>query len=761
MHCKCVNLERSGLVAKYANVIVDISHEKLDKTFQYLIPETLSKEVRVGVLVDIPFGNRSITGYVVEVTDEAEFEVSRLKPIIGVKKDSVPIESQLIELAGWIRQNYGGTMNQALKTVIPIKQKTKAIERKTLILLLSKEEAIHTLALYENKHFTAKARLLRALIEENQLDYSIVTQKLHISAPTVKSLEKEQVLSIEVSKEYRNPVNHLERKGYHLVLNEQQQAVVDAVTENIEAGVPKTYLLKGVTGSGKTEVYMELIAHTIASGKQAIVLIPEIALTFQTVMRFYNRFGDRVSIMNSRLSQGERYDQYLRAKNGDIDIMIGPRSALFAPFSNLGLIIIDEEHEASYKSETVPRYHARETAIERARQHGASVVLGSATPSLDSAYHAKRGEYELLELNQRVQDKPLPICEVIDLREELRKGNRSILSMRLQELMEERLKRGEQIMLFLNRRGVAGFVSCRSCGYVVKCPHCDVSLSQHNNGKMVCHYCGYEEPSPSICPSCGSKYISGFKAGTQKVEEMVQKHFPQARILRMDFDTTRTKDSYEQILQSFANQEADILIGTQMIVKGHDFPNVTLVGVLAADMSLHVSDFHGAERTFQLLTQAAGRAGRGERLGDVVIQTYNPEHYAVLTAKEQDYEAFYEQEIMYRRIGFYPPVWNLLVVMCTSEKEDTLGRMSEKLVKRLQIHLEEEAVLQGQRIQLVGPADATIARVNDVYRKVIYIKAKDYEHLVLLKNKLEYYMKDNREFLHVSVQFDFNPMSGF
>ena len=753
-------------MAKYANIIVDISHEKLDKTFQYLIPDALSEEVRVGVLVDIPFGNRSITGYVVELTDEPEFDVSRLKPIIGVKKGSVPIESQLIALAGWMRQNYGGTMNQALKTVIPIKQKTKAIERKTLKLLLSKEEAIHTLALYEVKHFTAKARLLRALIEavemkEVGLDYSIVTQKLHIAAPTVKSLEKDGVLEIEVSQTYRNPVNHLQSKGYHLTLNKQQQAVVDTITQNINHGVQRTYLLKGVTGSGKTEVYMELIAHTIANGKQAIVLIPEIALTFQTVMRFYNRFGDRVSIMNSRLSQGERYDQYLRAKNGDIDIMIGPRSALFTPFERLGLIIIDEEHETSYKSETVPRYHARETAIERARVYGASVVLGSATPSLDSYYHAKNGDYELLELNQRVQEKPLPFCDVIDLREELKNGNRSIFSIRLQELMEDRLGKGEQMMLFLNRRGVAGFMSCRACGHVVKCPHCDVSLSQHNNGKMVCHYCGYEEVVPSVCPSCGSKYISGFKAGTQKIEEMVQKRFPQARVLRMDFDTTRTREAYEQILQSFANQEADILIGTQMIVKGHDFPNVTLVGVLAADMSLHVSDFHAAERTFQLLTQAAGRAGRGDKPGDVVIQTYNPEHYAVLMAKEQNYESFYEQEILYRKMGFYPPVWNLLVVMCTSEKEDVLARMSEKLVKRLQMHLDTEGVLQGQKIQLVGPADATIARVNDVYRKVIYIKTKDYEHLVLLKNKLEYYMKDNREFQNVSVQFDFNPMSGF
>ena len=746
---------------KYANIIVDISHEKLDKTFQYLIPRELADEVRVGVLVEIPFGNRSITGYVVELTDEAEFDVSRLKPITGVKKGSVPIESQLIELAGWMRKNYGGTMNQALKTVIPIKQKTKAIEKKILTLLLTKEEAIHTLAKYEDKHFTAKAKLLRELMENVQLEQSLVTQKLNVGTSTIKALERDKVIEIQTTKEYRNPVNHLESKGYHLTLNEKQQLVVDHITANIEAGQNKTYLLKGVTGSGKTEVYMELIAHTIAQGKQAIVLIPEIALTFQTVMRFYNRFGDRVSIMNSRLSQGERYDQYLRAKNGDIDIMIGPRSALFAPFERLGLIIIDEEHENSYKSETIPRYHARETAIERARMNGASVVLGSATPSLDSYYHAENGAYELLELTQRVQEKPLPSCEVIDLRDELKNGNRSILSVRLQELMEDRLEKKQQMMLFLNRRGVAGFMSCRACGHVIKCPHCDVSLSQHNNGKMVCHYCGYEEPEPKTCPSCGSKYISGFKAGTQKIEEMVRKRFPQARVLRMDFDTTRTKEAHEQILQAFANQEADILIGTQMIVKGHDFPNVTLVGVLAADMSLHISDFHAAERTFQLLTQAAGRAGRGDEPGDVIIQTYNPEHYAVLFAKEQDYESFYEQEIMYRKLGFYPPVWNLLLVMCTSEDEKKLQFSSEKIVRHLQKQIDTDDYFKGKAIQMVGPADATIARVNDIYRKVIYIKTKDYQDLVLLKDRLEYYMKDNKDFGQVSVQFDFNPMNGF
>ena len=356
--------------------------------------------------------------------------------------------------------------------------------------------------------------------------------------------------------------------------------------------------------------------------------------------------------------------------------MIGPRSALFTPFSKLGLIIIDEEHESSYKSETLPRYHARETAIERARMCGASVVLGSATPSVESYYKAKTGEYELLELKHRVAEKPLPKVEVVDLREELKAGNRSILSVRLQELMEDRLKKGQQMMLFINRRGVAGFVSCRACGHVLKCPHCDVSLSQHvtrqhPEGKMVCHYCGYEIPMPKTCPACGSRYISGFKAGTQKIEMIVKERFPQARVLRMDMDTTRNKEGYEQILSAFANQEADILIGTQMIVKGHDFPNVTLVGVLAADLSLYVSDYHAAERTFQLLTQAAGRAGRGSEPGEVVIQTYRPDHYSVQTAKEQDYEAFYEQEMEYRRMLLYPPVWNMLVILCASKQEQT------------------------------------------------------------------------------------------
>ena len=552
---------------------------------------------------------------------------------------------------------------------------------------------------------------------------------------------------------------------YDKVLNAAQQSVVDAIEGDIAAGLRNTYLIKGVTGSGKTEVYMELIAHCIQSGRQAIVLIPEIALTYQTVMRFFARFGNRVSIINSRLSNGERYDQFERAKNGDIDIMIGPRSALFTPFSNLGLIIIDEEHENSYKSESVPRYHAREVAIEYARMSDAIVVLGSATPSVDSYYKAKTGVYRLLELDKRVDDRPLPKCEVVDLRQELREGNRSILSTRLQELMEERLLNGQQTMLFLNRRGKSAFMSCRACGFVVKCPHCDVSLSEHSGGVMVCHYCGYRQPVPKVCPSCGSKYISGFKAGTQKIEAMVAKRFPQARILRMDYDTTRAKDAYEKILQAFSNHEADILIGTQMIVKGHDFSNVTLVGVLAADMSLHVNDFHAAERTFALLTQAAGRAGRGKLPGNVVIQTYDPDHYAIRTAKEQDYEAFYDKEIEYRRLMHYPPVWNMLLVHVTSPDESECGSMAQQvydIASQMISHTDENQSQDDRHlIQLIGPADATIAKVNDIYRKVIYMKTSDYAALISIKDGIEQAVKADTAMKHANISFDFNPMSGF
>ncbi|MGN0342021.1 MAG: primosomal protein N' [Roseburia sp.] len=740
-------------MAQYANIIIDISHEKLDKTFQYRIPESMQQQIRVGMRVVIPFGkgNRTITGYVVELTDEAEYDPGKMKEICRIDDSSIAIESQLIALAAWIRKNYGATMNQALKTVIPIKQKTAERLYRQVSLNIPMEEAADLLCRYQKKHSTARARLLEALMEHSVIDYEVVTKKLNVTTAVIRAMEEQGVVAVESRRSYRNPVKPERAGTYAMTLNALQKNAVEQITANA-SGERKPCLIHGVTGSGKTEVYMELIAEAISRGKQCIVLIPEIALTYQTVMRFYSRFGDRISIMNSKLSPGERFDQFERAKRGEVDVMIGPRSALFTPFPNLGYIIIDEEHENSYKSETMPRYHAREVAIQRAKMCGATVVLGSATPSVDSFYKAGKGEYLLISMPERVQRRPLPVCHIVDLRQELAANNYSILSRKLYELMEQRLEKKEQIMLFLNRRGMAGFVSCRSCGRVMKCPHCDVSMSAHNNGKLVCHYCGYEQSNVKICPECGSKYIGGFKAGTQKIELSVQQAFPKARILRMDADTTKSKDSYEQILSAFANEEADILIGTQMIVKGHDFPKVTLVGVLAADLSLGVPDYRAAERTFQLLTQAAGRAGRGDREGEVVIQTYQPDHYSITCAAGQDYESFYEQEIFYRQMMHYPPVWHMLSILVASPREETADREAKIMA--------EELLRKDSRLFLVGPAEASVAKIKDVYRRVLYIRHEDYKRLVELKDDLEQLIMQ-REIKNLSVQFDFDPMNGF
>lgn len=740
-------------MAEYAKVIVDISHEKLDRTFEYRIPDALCGKISEGMQVIIPFGksSRQITGFVIELEEEPEYDPAKIKKLIAIKEDGIEIESQLISLAAWMKKNYGGTMNQALKTVLPVKKKVKAKEKKTVVLLLGREEALTALSIFDRKNNKARARLLGALLEEREIPYELVCNKLNISASTIKKLQELGMIEVRSQQVYRSPVRRDEERKYHLNLTAEQAKVVEAISKDFEAGQHKTYLIHGVTGSGKTEVYMELIAEMAKQGKQAIMLIPEIALTYQTVMRFYNRFGNRISILNSRMSQGERFDQYTRAKKGEIDVMIGPRSALFTPFPNLGLIIIDEEHESTYQSENIPKYHARETAIERARLAGASVILGSATPSLESYYAAKQGRFQLYELKHRVQERAMPHVNIVDMREELAAGNRAPVSRLLRKEMEKRLSKGEQTMLFLNRRGIAGFVSCRSCGEVVKCPHCDVSLSSHNNGKLVCHYCGYEQPMLHACPACGSKTIGGFRAGTQKMEQLIQAEFPKARILRMDFDSTREKESYEKILSAFADQEADILIGTQMIVKGHDFPNVTLVGVLAADMSLNIPEYTAAERTFQLLTQAAGRAGRGNKPGEVVIQTYQPDHFAIKDAAEQDYEKFYQEEIQYRQILKYPPIWHMMDITLSSDSQERADMYAEK-IRYLLGHTKAKPL---ENLTIIGPADAPVAKVNDIYRKMIYLKGQDYEALTKVKDAIEKYDAANPQYADITLQFTF------
>ncbi len=744
----------------FADVIVDISHENLDKTYQYTVPEHIINQVVIGSLVSIPFGkgNTRRTGYVVGLSEEANFPVERMKAIGEVVKGSLIIESQLIQLAYWIKDNYGSTMNDALRTVIPIKKSVKNVEKKYVHLALSKDEAEDQLAVYKQKNHKARWRLLNALIEHGTITHEMIIGELSIGGQTIKDMEAQGVIVTSSQVVYRNPVKDLETSTNSIALNPEQNRIVTEILGDYTRGERNNYLIHGITGSGKTEVYMEIISGVLAQGKQVIMLIPEIALTYQTVHRFYKRFGDRVSIMNSRLSQGERYDQFTRAKEGNIDIMIGPRSALFTPFQNLGLIIIDEEHEGSYKSEMPPKYHAREVAIERARITDSAVILGSATPSLEAYHQAKIGEYKLYSLPNRAGEGTLPTVYVEDLREELKAKNRSIFSRHLKALILDRLEKKEQIMLFINRRGYAGFVSCRACGHVMECPHCDVSLTAHNNGRLICHYCGYEVPQPKKCPSCGSPYIAAFGTGTQKVEEFVRKEFPTARVLRMDTDTTSGKEGHQRILESFAKHEADILVGTQMIVKGHDFKNVTLVGIIAADLSLYASDYRAAERTYQLLAQAAGRAGRGEKPGEVVIQTYHPEHYSIQCAKDNDFEGFYEQEMIFRSMMGYPPASNILAILITSKKEDAAKQGSKMLANAV---LEGFAKEEKDPIKVIGPTKAILGKVNDTYRYVIHIKANDYGQLKNIKNFLEGFVEYSSMFKLCNVQYDFNPLNGY
>ena len=665
----------------YASIIIDISHENVDRVFQYRIPENMISGIRIGTQVLVPFGagNRTRKGYVVDITEKAEYDVTKIKEIAEIVSGSVTAGSQLIELAWWMKEQYGSTMNQALKTVLPVRQKVKARNKQVVQSLVGEETAAE-------------------------------------------------------------PAE----------LNAEQQKIADCFCQQYDEGSRTPWLIHGITGSGKTEVYMAIIEHVLKRGKEVIVLIPEIALTYQTVMRFYRRFGEKICVMHSRLSAGERYDQFERARKGETSIMIGARSALFTPFLNLGLIIIDEEHEGAYKSEVTPRYHAREVAEKLAQMNGAQLVMGSATPSVEAYAKAKAGVYELHRLDKRAsQGSCLAQTEVADLRKEMEEGNKSIFSRRLQELIIDRLEKKEQVMLFMNRRGYSSFVSCRSCGEAVKCPHCDVSLTLHNHGRLVCHYCGYTIPMPKHCPNCTSPYLAGFGIGTQKIEEIAAQMFPKARILRMDLDTTSRKGGHEAILSAFAKREADILIGTQMIVKGHDFPGVTLVGILAADTSLYAPDYRCGERTFQLLVQAAGRAGRGCRPGIAVIQTYMPDHYCIRTAAAQDYEEFFRQEMGFRKLMSYPPACRMLTIQVSGKDENLTGHMMD------QIH---HSVIRrfGNVTAVIGPVSAPVYKVNDIYRKILYMKQENYDILIRIQKYIQDRWDETEDCKKLAIQYDFS-----
>lgn len=730
----------------YAGVIVDISHEKLDKIFQYSVPEDIASVISIGNKVNIPFGAGHRTGYVVNLSNTPEIAPDKIRPLDGIVKSSTTIDERMIKLAYWMKTNYGSTINQALKTVIPVKEKVKQVNNRTVRLLISPGEALSLSEEYRTSK-RKQSEILKFLSDNPVCDYRKVTQQMGQVRQSLTALSDAGLIEIDTQRVFRNELEAAEDFRNVTSLNQEQQVVCDGIIKDYDNNDMTPCLIKGVTGSGKTEVYMEIIQHVLSKGREVIVLIPEISLTYQTIMRFYAKFGNVVSVINSRLSKGEKYDRFELAAQGRIKIMVGPRSALFTPFNNLGAVIIDEEHESAYQSETIPRYHARETAIELARMTGAKVIMGSATPSLETFNRCKSGIYKLYRLDNRAGNATIPDVDVVDLRDEMKKGNRTMFSTKLKSLMQEKLDAGEQIMLFLNRRGYQGFINCRECGNVIQCPHCDVSLTLHGRNRLVCHYCGYETVFNHICPKCGSKYIGAFKAGTEKVEEETRKIFPHASVLRMDLDTTSGKEGHRNILEKFASHEADILIGTQMIVKGHDFADVTLVGILLADMSLHCSDYRAAEITFDLLTQAAGRAGRGDRKGNVVIQTYDPEHYSIVHAAGQDYDAFYDEEMGYRELMGYPPSNHMMAVRISCADADLATKLSDELYKLTSVD---------DRVNIIGPADAAVYKINDIYNRVIYYKCRDYALLIQIKDIIENYLKrDVPCYKECHVVFDF------
>ena len=724
---------------KYAEIIIDITNENVDKIFHYAIPENIKEKICLGMRVFVPFGkgNRIREGYIIGFTDNTDIDEKYIKNIYSLPDEYAIFNDNMIELAKFMSDKYYCSLSECLQCIMPkiIKDKTN----KYANINYEKADINEIIKNILGKN-NSQSKVLKILLKNENISIYEIKNILGISLSPINTLEKNGVIKITTRKIKRDFINLDDYdKTNHLKLTVEQDNALNFIKQKIYEKTYKPILLHGVTGSGKTEVYLQLIDEVLKTGKQAIVLVPEISLTPQTVERFIGRFGKKVSVTHSRLSDGERFEQWKKAKDNKIDIMVGARSAIFTPFENLGIIIIDEEHESTYKSESTPKYDIKEVAEKICNLTGATLVLGSATPSIDTYYKTQKGKYDLVYINNRINNN-MPDINVIDMRKELEKGNRSIFSTSLFEAIKENLKNNMQTILFLNRRGHSTFVSCRKCGHVLECENCNVSYTYHlKEHKLICHYCNSTKNVPNICPSCSSKYIKYFGVGTQKIEEQIKKYFKDARVMRMDMDTTSKKNSHQNILEDFKNHKADILIGTQMIAKGLDFKKVSLVGVIAADITLNTGDYKSSENTFQLLTQVAGRAGRADIKGKVFIQTYNPEHYSIIFAKNNDYVGFYKKEILERKIMFYPPFSNIFFIMICGEDEN-LVMNAIKFLHKIMTYYNQKT-----NFYISDVAKAYIYKVNKQYRYKILIKAKEETRLKnfvlycvsILKNKMD------------------------
>lgn len=716
-------------------VLVEISNKMVDKVFDYLVPLELIDKIKIGIRVSVPFGRMTLEGFVLEIKDSKSTD-RELKEIIDVVDSDIVLNSELLELGKVMSKNTLSTLISCYQVMLP-----KALKAKSNSSINIKYDTYYSLNNDYDKSIKfneSQKRIIDLVIEKSKV---LRSELVNISLSSLNTLLKKNILIEEKVEHYR--VNYKEMDIVKKKLTDEQGLVVNSVIN----GDNDTYLLYGVTGSGKTEVYMEIIDHYLNLGKSSIVLVPEISLTPQMISRFTERFGNRIAAIHSGLSDGEKYDEYRRISRGEVDIVIGARSAVFAPLTNIGVIIIDEEHSDTYKqSDPAPRYHARDIALLRSKYHNCPVVLGSATPSLESMARASKNVYKLLELPHRVNGRDLPKVEIIDMNKAMKKV-RGYFSMELISKINERLERKEQIILLLNRRGYSSFVTCKNCGYTFKCPNCDISLTYHKSSNTLrCHYCGYGEKVYDKCPECHEKSLNNLGVGTQRIEEEINKLFSRARVLRMDYDTTSRKGRHEEMIESFKNYEYDILLGTQMVSKGLDFPNVTLVGVINADTSLNIPDFRSSENTFSLLSQVSGRSGRASKNGEVVIQTFNPDHYAIDLVKKHDYLSFYKQEMMIRRQLKYPPYYYLCNIRISGKDSSYIFSEALKIKMSLEKNLNNTYIL--------GPNNSNVFRVNNIFRYNIILKYKNVESLYpILSSVIEHY-KTN---VKVKVDIDFNP----